>query len=423
VVVAVETWPGKAVQAHPERTDAPPDAESLPLLVVARDRDPAPKAAPRWWWMLWRVRFVPLLLLLVMSGGVIGLYFQPPGLRLLFGVLGLQPGGGTSRPIAVPAPRRREPAAPLPAAVVALGKVLPMGEVIVIAPPYGAGDARIAELRVAEGDRVARGTVLAVLDSERQLLAAVESARAGVLSREASLSQVRSSVEASRAEARASLARAEASATNAQREFERVSTLRERGFAAEQSFDARRTAREEAAREVERVRAVLSRYGSGDLDQQTDVRVAASAVAAARADLSRAEAELEKAYVRAPADGTVLTIHLRPGEKPGLNGLMNLANIELMKIEAEVYQDGIGRVSIGDPVEATAPALPRPLKGTVMRIGLEVGRQTIVDAIPAANTDARVVKVTVALDPASSEVAKRFTNLQVTTRIQTRGEP
>jgi HlyD family secretion protein len=102
---------------------------------------------------------------------------------------------------------------------------------------------------------------------------------------------------------------------------------------------------------------------------------------------------------------------------------MNIANIELMKVEAEVYQDVIGRVSIGDPVEATAPALARPLKGTVTRIGLEVGRQTTVDAVPAANTDARVVKVTVALDPPSSEVARRLTNLQVTTRIETRGEP
>jgi HlyD family secretion protein len=315
MVVAVETRPGTVVEAHPERADAAREA-SLPLLVVTRDRDPPAIATPRWRLILRRVRFVPLLLLLVMSGGVIGLYFQPPGLRLLFGALGLEPGGGTSRPIAVPAPRSRELAASLPAAVVALGRILPAGEVIVVAPPYGAGDARIAELRVAEGDRVTQGALLAVLDSERQLLTVVESARATVSSREASLAQVRSSVEASRAEARASLARAEASAANAQREFERASTLRERGFAAEQSFDARRTTRDEAAREVERIRAILSRYGSGDLEDQTDVRVAASAVRSARADLSRAEAELDKAYVRAPADGTVLTIHLGRARSP-----------------------------------------------------------------------------------------------------------
>jgi HlyD family secretion protein len=74
---------------------------------------------------------------------------------------------------------------------------------------------------------------------------------------------------------------------------------------------------------------------------------------------------------------------------------------------------------LGNPVEVTAEALPQPLKGRVTRIGLEVGRQTVIDANPAANTDARVVKVTAALEPGSSRLARRLTNLQVTARIST----
>ena len=73
--------------------------------------------------------------------------------------------------------------------------------------------------------------------------------------------------------------------------------------------------------------------------------------------------------------------------------------------------------------EVTAEALPQRLKGSVIRIGLEVGRQTVVDANPAANTDARVVKVTVALAPDSSSLAQRFTNLQVTARITSGRHP
>jgi HlyD family secretion protein len=119
--------------------------------------------------------------------------------------------------------------------------------------------------------------------------------------------------------------------------------------------------------------------------------------------------------------GTVLTIHVWPGEKPGSRGLMNLGNIDRMKVEVEVYQTMIGRVALGDLVEVSAEALPRPLKGSVSRIGLEVGRQNLVDASPAANTDARIVKVTVTLDPDSSQVARTFTNLQVTARIFSRG--
>jgi HlyD family secretion protein len=83
----------------------------------------------------------------------------------------------------------------------------------------------------------------------------------------------------------------------------------------------------------------------------------------------------------------------------------------------EVYQAQIGLVVVGAPVEITAEALGQPLHGAVRRIGLEVGRQTLIDAGPAAVTDARVIKVTVALDAASSAQARRFSNLQVIARI------
>jgi HlyD family secretion protein len=294
---------------------------------------------------------------------------------------------------------------------------------VIVAPPFGAGDARIAQLNAREGDHVEEGTVLAVLDSERPFQAAVESARALVAAREAALAQVKGSVEASREEARASLARAETALQSAAREFERVETLRQRGYAAEQAYEQRRTARDEAARDVERFRATLSRYSSGDANTQADVLVAARNVDAAKADLARALADLEKAFVRAPMTGTVLTIQVRPGEKPGSLGIINIGNLDRMTAEVEVYQTQIGRVDIGDPVEITAEALARPLRGTVTRIGLEVGRQSLIDANPAANTDARVVKVMVTLDPDSSRLAQRFTNLQVTARIAARSEP
>ncbi len=105
--------------------------------------------------------------------------------------------------------------------VAGLGRILPEGEVVTIAPPFGAGDARIARLNVAEGDGVAQGALLAVLDNERQLLAAADSARATVGSREASLAQTRAAIAASRDEASAALARAEATAANAGRELDR----------------------------------------------------------------------------------------------------------------------------------------------------------------------------------------------------------
>lgn len=399
------------------KESAQPDA--LPL-VVRKGTSPATTEhpAPSLPWRIFKVaRFVPLLMALMLTGGVIGLYFQPPGVRKAMEFLNLKPGGGTSSPIAVPAPPGGSATeAALPPHIVGLGKILPEGEVVTVAPPYGAGDARLAALNVREGDRIARGSVLAVLDNEKQLIAAMETAKANVAAKEAVLAQVRAATVASRSEAAAALSRAETLRTNAERDFERVEELRRKGFAADQTYDLRRTQRDEAVRETERLRATLSRF-SGDIDNQPDVVVAARNLDSARADLDRATADLDKAYVRAPIDATVLSISARPGEKPGQQGIMNLGDIERMKVEVEIYQTMIGRVTLGAPVEITAEALPKPLAGKVSRIGLEVAKQTLVDSSPAANTDARVVKVSVALDAASAEIARRITNLQVTARI------
>lgn len=348
---------------------------NLPMVVVARQgRDLVVADEPGPIRRIFKVaRFVPLIMAVVMLGGVIGLYFQPPGLRLVMGWLNLQPGGGTSTPIAVPAQPRSNAGAQsqAPKVVVGLGKLLPEGEVVTIAPPFGAGDARLASLSVKEGDKVERGAVLAILDNERPYLAALNSAKATVAAREASLAQARASMLASRGEAQAALSRAEATAANAAREFERIEQLRRTGFAADTTYEARRTARDEAAREVERLKATLSRY-AGDIDAQPDVLVAARTLAAARTDQDRAAADLEKAYVRAPLAATVLTIHAQPGEKPGAAGVMNIGNLAQMKAEVEVYQNQIGQVMLGDAVDITAQALARPLRGSVSRI--EIGR-------------------------------------------------
>ena len=141
-------------------------------------------------------------------------------------------------------------------------------------------------------------------------------------------------------------------------------------------------------------------------------------VDAAKADLQRATEDLEQAYVRAPIAGTVLEINARGGEKPGEDGVLELGNVAEMTAELEVYQSQIGTVAVGDAVTLSAGALPASLKGTVARVGLMVKRQSAIGQDPAANTDARVVDVIVALDQASSQIASRFTNLQVEGRIE-----
>jgi HlyD family secretion protein len=367
-----------------------------------------------------RLFLIPLLMATLFTGAVIGMYFQPPGLRVFFNTTGLAPGAGTDTPIAVAISQiktQEQVAVISEGDVVALGRIIPRGDVISVATPSGAGDARIAVVRASVGDEVKAGDILAVLDNLPQLQSAVASAEAALRVREANLAQTRASNTASRAEAQASLERAQAAATVALTELDRVTTLFERGVTTRATFDQIVTTATQSARDVERAQATLSRYSSGAEIVQADIAVAEANLDAARAALASAEQDLNRAYVRAPERGKVLDINVRAGERPSTAGIIDLGDTSQMTVEAEVYQTMIGRVTIGDPVIVSADALAQDLTGTVTAIGLEIGHQSITSDDPAANTDARVVDVIVTLDDASSPLAAPFTNLEAVVRI------
>lgn len=391
--MAEREQPEKGMEGNPQA-----GASDLPLLV---DKQGQGSGHPRKW-------LLPcfLVLALVVAGGVYGLRAGANNIASSAETTSLEANAGLSAS----------------GDIYGLGVILPLGRVMTIAPPSGSGDARLSGLEVAEGETVKAGSVLARLDNEAQLKAMLEVARATVAAREAALEQTRVSIIASRAEAEAALARGQAQAENAASDFARSKSLAARGVIAGDQLDAKRTLMRETALEAERLKAVLSRFAVADPEAQVDVLLARRTLEQARADLDRAEADLEKAVVRAPVSGTVLKIMARAGERASNSGILRLADLSVMTVDVEIYQSDINRVKPGDAVEISSSALPRMLKGKVERIGLEVGRQTLVDAGPAANTDARVVIATVSLLPEDREIAARFTNLQVTARIQPQGE-
>jgi HlyD family secretion protein len=190
----------------PLPSETPDNVVPLPKQIVTRDRSPSSGTSSHWDGLRW-LRYLPVVLGLVMLGGIIGLYFQPPGLRKVFELLKLQPGGGTKHPIAIAVGTPLKPAlkVSLPHQVIGLGKLIPLGDITTLAPPFGASDARIATITVSEGDTVDAGTILATLDNELAMKAAIEATRATLRSREASLGQIRDSIRASREEAKAAL--------------------------------------------------------------------------------------------------------------------------------------------------------------------------------------------------------------------------
>ncbi len=392
----------------------------LPLALPLGQTDlPPPRRRPRARWLL--VLLVPALLF---TGAVLGLYFQPPGLQKFYALTGLQPGAGTSRPIALPPdidlpPKIAETM--LPTDVVGLARLMPRGDVSVVAAPYGAGDARVAEILVGVGDHVDKGTPLARLDNRNALDSAVLTAEANLALREATLAQTRAAVTASRDEAQAALDQANATAAEAEATLARTETLAARSVATQATLDSVRTAAEGAKLAVTRAEATLRRFAGVALDEQPDVIVAARSVETARAELARARLDVDRSMVVAPIAGAILDIHATPGQRPPPEGILEMGDTAQMMAEAEVWQDRIGAVRVGQPVELVAAALGESLHGTVDRIGLTVGRQGLISDDAAENKDARVIRVLVALDAPSSGRAARFTNLEVVARIDTTG--
>ncbi len=381
---------------------------------------PVPPQRRRWF----RKRYLLVLLVpvLMFSGAVIGMYYQPPGLKTFYAITGLQPGGGSDAPIALPPdielPRTMAETM-LPTDVVGLARVMPRGDVSIVAAPYGAGDARVAEILVAVGDRVEKGAALARLDNAAALEGAVLLAEANLAVRQATLMQTRAAIEASRDEAQATLDQARTLAEDARATLLRTEELFARGVATSATLDGARTAAGEAALAVLKAEATLRRFSSVALDEQPDVVVAARNVAAAGADLARARLDLGRAVVVAPIAGTILDIHATPGQRPPAEGIMDMGDTGQMMAEVEVWQDRIGSVHPGQPVELAAAALGTTLQGQVDSIGLTVGRQGLISDDAAENKDARVIRVLVALDPASSRTAARFTGLEAIARIDT----
>lgn len=398
-----------------------PDAD-LPLEVVRRDSTSVTAPLSRF---RFRRQYLLVLLLPVFmfSGGVIGMYFQPPALQKFFALTGWQPGGGSQTPIALPPDIELPPemVETMQATdVVGLARLMPRGDVSIVAPPYGAGDARIAEILVATGDRVEKGSVVARLDNEGQLESAVFLAEANVAVRQAALMQTRAIVQNSEGEAQAGLEQAQTAAREAAAEYLRAQELFERGVTTQAALDASAAAERQAALSVQKAQATLARFTGEGVDMQPDVVVAARNLDAADADLARARSDLARAAVLAPVSGVVLDVLARAGERPPAVGIMEMGDTDQMMAEVEVYQDRIGLVAEGQPVELVAVAIGQTLQGRVQSIGLTVGRQGLVSDDTAANTDARVVTIMVELDAKSSSIAARFTNLEVIARIDTR---
>jgi HlyD family secretion protein len=302
--------------------------------------------------------------------------------------------------------------------VVALGRVEPWNRILKVVPATGTDQARIAELRVKEGERVSAGQVLAVLDTAPRLKAALDVARTSVQLQKALLDRIRLEASDAVETNEATLKRWQEETGKDAWDVERTASLQKEGADSEISNKNARLALAQAQQQLSLAKIGLKRAaargGSGNL---LDVGVAETQLDNAQAALEQADAAYQETFVRAPAAGRVLKIYARIGEKVADQGLMDFGQTDAMAIRTEVYESDIGRVALGATAQGVTPVLPFALKGTVEEIAPIVAKQSIVSENPTADTDARIVEVRIRLDQDSAKAVRDLSNLQVRVSI------
>ena len=284
--------------------------------------------------------------------------------------------------------------------VAALGKVEPLSEEVRVAAGI---TGRLAEVRVDEGQTVAAGQVVAVVENAEHL-ARLHQAEANLRLKRAALTRLLDGPrEAERREARAAVAEAQSVLPQTAAELERQAALVADGHASRQALE--RAQRDHQVARARLAEATHHRDGV-DADARDDDIVAARAdIDLAAARVEEAQASYQRTLVRSPVGGLVLRRVRRAGEMVSEamdSPIVAVGDISVLRVRAEVDEADIGLLAVGQPAWVQAPAWgERRFAGHVSRIGSEVGRKAITSDRPAERVDTRVLEVLIDLDPGS----------------------
>jgi HlyD family secretion protein len=109
--------------------------------------------------------------------------------------------------------------------------------------------------------------------------------------------------------------------------------------------------------------------------EKANVKAAEYQIESARAQLRRAEEELEQTVIRSPKDGTISKLDIERGERvlgqaqTAGTEMMRIARMEQMEVEVDVNENDIVSVSVGDSTRIEIDAYPeRVFEGVVTEI-------------------------------------------------------
>jgi HlyD family secretion protein len=343
-----------------------------------------------------------------------------------------------------------------PKQVVALGKLIPKGEVIKLSVA-NAEDSRVNQILVEEGDRVKANQVIAILqgiDRKKQDLEEAEKSvefyqakldqtrsgetkKADLAAQKANIASLESQLRNETAEKQAAIASAEAQLRQARLTYQRNQTLQQQGAVSQETFDQTKEQLDMAQANIREKQAQLNNTSQTLKEQITqerenlaklqeirpvDVRVAEVELERALITVEQRQADLEDTQVKVPISGQILRINTRVGEQVNTEeGIVELGKTDQMYVIAEVYETDIAKVRIGQPatIKSEYGGFAGKIRGTVEHLGLQVDTKEVSEASedPTQDENSRIVEVKIRIASEDSPKVASLTNMQVRVEI------
>jgi HlyD family secretion protein len=224
---------------------------------------------------------------------------------------------------------------------------------------------RVEHMLFEEGDKVAQGQPLAILERDR-FINRVAIARANLEKQRAVVKKLEmgsrpEEIKKAKADAEA----AKIALRNAQRIYKRRLTLAHTKTIAKETVDDAREFRNRATANLEAARQLLQLAIKGP--RKEDIEAAHAEKRALEAELALAQRDLKDAEIYAPADGIIRVRILEPGAiVTAGEPVYTLALKSPVRVRAYVSEPDLGRIHSGMPVKVFTDSRPdRPYEGQI----------------------------------------------------------
>jgi len=244
---------------------------------------------------------------------------------------------------------------------------------------------RVSEVLVEEGDSVRAGETLVRFD--RYLL------DPRIKEQESRIAQMRANLErVERGPRREEIERARINYEHAEKERVRQETLLKQGVGIQATYDETAAAAEVAKQQWEELKR-----GS----RSEDVQAARAQLSAEENTLAMLHRQVEESEVKAPADGTIQTMDLRPGDMiaPNQPVAVLLESNELW-VRVFVPETRLGEVRVGQPVDISIDTFPKRVFKSKVQSVSERAEYTPRNVQTPEQREDQVFAVRLRLDPA-----------------------